>query len=201
MVDAMGLLREEAFMAAAFDVLIVLILALVVLGLAYGIHRLVVGGAALRKLSGKLLVTCPETQKTAAVKVATTRAALAAIAGRQHLELNQCSRWPEREGCDQACLSELGADPASHSVWALAAQWFQGKTCVYCGRPISELSHLEHPPGLVSFDGKIVEWDKLPAEDLPEMLGSARPVCWNCTVVESFRKEHPELVLERPWKH
>jgi hypothetical protein len=188
-------------MAPAFDVLIVLIIALVAVGVAYLIHRLVIGGVELRKLSGKMLVTCPETQKTAAVKVATARAAVAAITGKQHLELNQCSRWPERAGCDQACLAELTADPESHSAWTLASKWYEGKTCVYCGRPISELSHLDHPPGIVSFDGKIIEWDKLQAEDLPEVLGSARPVCWNCTVVESFRKEHPELVLERPWKH
>jgi hypothetical protein len=188
-------------MAPALDVLIVLVIALAALGVAYVIHRLVLGGAELRKLSGKMLVTCPETHKPAAVKVATGRAAVAAIAGKEHVELSQCSRWPEREGCDQACLSELMADPESHSVWTIASKWYQGKTCFYCGRPIAELSHVDHNPGLVSFDGKIIEWDQLRPEDLPEQLAAARPVCWNCTVVESFRKEHPELVIERPWKH
>lgn len=188
-------------MAPALDVLIVLVIALAALGVAYVIHRLVLGGGELRKLSGKMLVTCPETHKTVAVKVATGRAAVAAIAGKEHVELSQCSRWPEREGCDQACLGELLADPESHSVWTIASKWYQGKTCFYCGRPISELSHVDHSPGLVSFDGKIIEWDQLRPEDLPEQLAAARPVCWNCTVVESFRKEHPELVIERPWKH
>ncbi|HXZ31496.1 MAG TPA: hypothetical protein VEH30_04395 [Terriglobales bacterium] len=188
-------------MAPVFDVLLVLVIALAVLGVAYAVHRLVLGGAQVRKLSGKMLVTCPETHKTVAVKVATGRAALAAIAGKEHVELNNCSRWPERQDCDQACLGELLADPEKHSVWAIASKWYQGKTCFYCGRPISELSHLDHSPGLISFDGKIIEWDKLRAEELPEQLASARPVCWNCTVTEAFRKEHPELVINRPWKH
>jgi hypothetical protein len=188
-------------MAPAFDILIVLLIAIAALGVAYVIHRLVIGGRELRKFSGKMLVTCPETHQTAAVKVATGQAALAAIAGKEHVELSECSRWPEREGCDQACLGELTADPESHSVWAIASKWYLGKTCFYCGRPIPQLSYLDHHPGMVSLDGKIIEWDKLPAEELPEKLAAARPVCWNCTVTESFRKEHPELVIERPWKH
>jgi hypothetical protein len=188
-------------MTPVFDVLVVLLIAFVALAAAYFIHRLVAGGREVRRFSGKMLVTCPETHETAAVKVATGRAALAAMAGKQHVELSQCSRWPERGECAQPCLDELVADPEAHSVWTLAAKWYQGKTCSYCGRPITELSHLDHSPGLVSFDGKIIEWDQLQPEDLPEQLASARPVCWNCTVVESFRKEHPELVVDRPWKH
>lgn len=188
-------------MAPAFDVLFVLLVALAALGIAYVIHRLVLGGGEIKKLCGKMLVTCPETHKAAAVKIAAGRAAMAAIAGKEHLELSQCSRWPEREGCDQACLSELKKDPERHSVWAIAARWYQGKACAYCGRPITELSHLDHTPGVISFEGKIIEWDQLRAEELPEQLASARPVCWNCTVVEAFRKEHPELLTERPWKH
>lgn len=188
-------------MTPVFDVLVILIIAFVALAAAYLIHRLVMGGHEVRKFSGKMLVTCPETHKTAAVKVATARAALAAMAGKQDVELSECSRWPERGPCDQPCLDQLLADPEAHSVWRLASKWYEGKTCAYCGRPISELSHLDHSPGLVSFDGKIIEWDQLRPEDLPEQLASARPVCWNCTIVESFRKEHPELVVDRPWKH
>jgi hypothetical protein len=188
-------------MTPVFDVLFILIIALVALAAAYLIHRLVTGGREIRKFSGKMLVTCPETHETAAVKVATGRAALAAMAGKQHVELSQCSRWPERGPCDEPCLEQLMADPEGHSVWALVSKWYQGRVCAYCGRPISELSHLDHSPGLVSFDGKVIEWDQLRPETLPEQLASARPVCWNCTIMESFRKEHPELVIERPWKH
>jgi len=188
-------------MAPALDVLLVLLAALAVLAVAYVVHRLLLSGAVLRRLSGKMLVTCPETHKTVAVRVATGKAALGAIAGKQHVELRNCTRWPERQDCDQACLNELLADPEKHSVWTIASKWYEGKACFYCGRPITELSHLDHSPGLISFDGKIIEWNQLRAEELPEQLASGRPVCWNCTVTESFRKEHPELVIDRPWKH
>jgi hypothetical protein len=133
--------------------------------------------------------------------VAIARAGLAAMAGREDVHLKQCTRWPERQGCDQACLGELLADPEKYSVWTIAAKWYQGKTCFFCGRPIAELSHLDHSPGLIGSDGNILEWDTLRAETLPDQLSSAQPVCWNCTITEAFRKEHPELVIDRPWKH
>ncbi|MGA8150047.1 MAG: hypothetical protein WB952_03800 [Terriglobales bacterium] len=170
-------------------------------GVAYLFHRLFLGGREFRKFSGKMLVTCPETHQTVAVKVAAARAALAVTAGRERVELSQCTRWPERKDCDQACLSELEANPEKHSVWNIVCKWYEGKSCVYCRRPISELHHLDHPPGLIGLDGKIIEWEKVPAEKLPEELASARAVCWNCSVVEGFRQEHGELVIERPWKH
>ncbi len=188
-------------MAPALDILAFLVIALLAVACAYVIHRLVLGSREIRKLSGKLLVTCPETHKTVAVKVATGKAAFAAIGGKQHLELNQCTRWPERQDCDQACLAELKTNPEDHRVWKLASEWYRGKTCVFCGRPISDLSHLDHSPGVVSFEGRIVEWDKLAPEELPQELAKAQPACWNCSVVEAFRKEHPELTIERPWKH
>lgn len=177
------------------------LLAFLVIVIAYLIHRLLVGGHQLRSFFGPKLVTCPETHQTVAVKVAVGRATLAALAGKQRIELCQCSRWPERADCDQACLSELKADPVEHGVWAIATHWYEGKNCFYCGRPITPLSHLEHPPALLGFDGKIVEWDEIPAEKLPAQFASAHPVCWNCAVVESFRQQHPELIVVRPWKH
>ena len=29
-------------------------------------------------------------------------------------------------------------------------------------------------------------------------MGTHLPVCWNCHIAESFRREHPELVVDRP---
>ena len=160
---------------------------------AYLVHRMLASGHEVRILFGQKLVSCPETHETVAVKVAVGRAALAAIRGKEHIELCQCTRWPERAGCGQECLEELKADPEEHGVWSIAAHWYDGKDCFYCGRPITPLSHLDHPPGLVGFDGKILELCRIPAEKLPQQFASARPVCWNCSVVESFRQQHPEL--------
>jgi len=177
------------------------LIAFLVITIAYIIHRVLVGGRDYRKFFGKMVVKCPETHETVAVKVASGRAALASIVGREHVQLSNCTRWPEKADCDQACLNELKADPASHKTWTIASKWYVGKNCFYCGRPISELSHLDHSPAVVGPDGKIIEWDTVPAEKLQETLASARPVCWNCNVVESFWKEHPDLVVERPWQH
>jgi len=173
---------------------------LVIVG-AYLLHRIIVGGREARKVAGKMLVTCPETHQTVAVKVKAGQTALAAMVGKEKVELSQCTRWPERRDCDQACLAELTADPEKHRVWTLAAEWYSGKSCIYCGRPISALSHLDHPPALIGLDDKIIEWQNIPAEQLPDKLATARPVCWNCNIVEGFRQEHPELVVNRPWKH
>ena len=177
------------------------LIALLVVAAAYLVHRVLVGGHEFRKFFGKMLVTCPENHQTVAVKVASGRAALSAMVGKEHVELNQCTRWPEKEDCDQACVRDLKAAPEIHSVWGIAAKWYHRKNCAYCHRPIAELSHLDHPPALIDFEGKMIEWDELPAEKLPEELAAARAVCWNCSVIEGFRQVHPELVTERPWRH
>jgi len=177
------------------------LIAVVVIAVAYAVHRLLIGGHEFRKFHGRMLVSCPENHQTVAVNVASGRAALAAMIGKEHVELNQCTRWPEKQDCDQACLRDIEAAPERHSVWGIAAKWYQGKICVYCHRPISDLSRLEHPPALISFDGKIIEWECIQPELLPDRLAVAQPVCWNCSIIEGFRKEHPELVTERPWQH
>ena len=177
------------------------LLAFLVITVAYLIHRVWVGGHDFRKYFGKMLVTCPETHETVAVKVASGRAAVASMIGKEHIELSNCTRWPEKADCDQACLNELKDDPKNHQVWTIASKWYVGKECFFCRRPISELSHLDHSPGLVDTGGKIIEWDEIPAEKLPQTLASAKPVCWNCNVVEAFRQGHPELIVERPWRN
>jgi hypothetical protein len=174
-----------------------LIALLLVVG-AYIIHRAHIAIRQYRKFRGKMLVECPETHKAAAVKVAGVSEAMAAFVGQRHVELNACSRWPERAGCDQDCLSQLETDPESHRVWQIASQWFAGKQCVYCGKPIEHFGYLDHRPALLDAANQTVEWDKIPAEKLPEKLSSCRPVCWDCHVAETFRREHLELVVDRP---
>lgn len=57
---------------------------------------------------------------------------------------------------------------------------------------------MERKPALMSPERRTVEWHEVPAETLPEVLSTYRPVCWSCHIAESFRREHPELVIERP---
>jgi hypothetical protein len=50
---------------------------------------------------------CPETGQPANVQVDAGRAARAAIFGRVRLAVQNCSRWPERDGCGQSCVAPL----------------------------------------------------------------------------------------------
>ena len=147
---------------------------------------------------GERLVVCPETQKPAAVDVAAGPAARHALVGDLSLRLSDCSRWPEREGCGQDCLSQVEADPASCLVWNIVARWYADKTCAVCHKPFGEIHWHDHPPALLDAEKRTAQWIEVPPEKLPEVFATHWPVCWNCHVAESFRREHPDLVVDRP---
>jgi hypothetical protein len=179
-----------------------LAITMVVLALAAGLclSRAVRGIRAYFKFRGQRLVTCPETQQAAAVAVGARKAALVAFLKAPRLRLVECSRWPERENCGQACLKQIEVDPEHCLVWNLVAQWYEGKRCVYCRKPIGPLHHLDHAPALLGPDSTTTEWKQARPERLPEIFQTHRPVCWNCHVTETFRRLHPELVTERPYE-
>src|SRR5690242_20605091 len=175
---------------------ILLLMAIAVAGLV------VVGlGRALRtylRVRGKRLVSCPETHKPAAVRAAAGKVALEATVGNQQLRLSECSSWPEREACGQECLAQIQEAPKACLVWTIINRWYQGQKCVYCHKPFEEIHWHDHPPALLDSECRTVEWNKIPAEKLQEMLVTHWPVCWSCHMTETFRREHPELVVDRP---
>jgi hypothetical protein len=173
-----------------------LLLGLLALAAAYLIYRIV----PVLKFRGTMLVTCPENRKPAAVKVATLRAAAKALLGRRQVELGDCSRWPERRDCGQDCLCEIEGDPVGHRVWSIASRWYEGKTCVYCHKPIEPLSHVDQRPALLDAQRRTIEWDDIPPDKLPEALAGCLPVCWNCHVAEKLIREHPDRVTVREWE-
>ena len=147
---------------------------------------------------GERLVVCPETQKPAAVGVDAGRAARGALAGNLKVRLSDCSRWPEREGCGQDCLSQVEADPETCMVWNIVARWYADKTCALCGKPFGEIHWHDHRPALLDAEMRTVQWTEVAPEKLPEVFATHWPVCWNCHVAESFRRQHPERVVDRP---
>jgi len=149
------------------------------------------------KFRGKRLVSCPETHKPAAVRVAAGKAALEVTVGNHQLRLSECSRWPEREACGQECLAQIQEAPKACLVWTIINQWYQGQKCVYCHKPFGEIHWHDHPPALLGSERRTVEWDKIPTEKLQEVMGTHWPVCWNCHIAQTFRREHPELVVDR----
>lgn len=153
-----------------------------------------------RRYQGKMLVTCPGTGKPAAVKVDTWRGILAALVGFRRVQLCACSGWPEREDCDQDCLCEIEANPEEHKVWTIASKWFEGKKCAVCGEAISPVQHLDRTPALANFKHETQQWDQIPTEKLPEALWASQPVCWNCHIAETFKRQFPDRVTYRPWE-
>jgi hypothetical protein len=182
---------------------IVYLLLYIFVGLGVALLLLRISGAARTyfKLKGKMLITCPETEMPAAVDVDAKDAAEHSILTQPHLRLSDCSRWPERRGCGQECLSQIEAAPEECLVRTFVAKWYAGKACVYCGKPIEGVEWLGgQRPALLDPNHQTVQWDQICPENLPEVLAKYAPVCWNCHITETFRRDHPELVVERPWR-
>jgi hypothetical protein len=152
-----------------------------------------------QRYRGQRLVTCPETHRAAAVHVNAMKAAREALAGREEIRLDQCSRWPEKRNCGQECLSQVNADPANCLVWNIVADWYKGKFCAYCQQPFTDLHWHEHYPALLSPDRIAKQWNEIPAETLPQVFETHLPVCWNCYIAETFRRQNPDRVLDRTW--
>lgn len=151
---------------------------------------------ARRRLAGVRLVTCPETGTLAAVGFDRTHAALTAFVQDQaDAQLERCSRWPARGRCDQPCLLDA-LDPERRTS-SLVARWAADKRCVYCGKPLVEAPVVGHHVAVLGASGGTIEWCDVAPETLPQALASGAPVCWDCHVVETFRRVHPELVTDR----
>lgn len=146
---------------------------------------------------GRRLVKCPETKETAAVGVAAGKAAATALWSDPTLRLEQCSRWPERQNCGQECLQQIESDPDNCLIWNIVSHWYEGQSCALCHKSFGRLKHLDHPPALMDADRKTTEWKDFRPEQLAQIFATCQPVCWDCHVTETFRREHPELVIYR----
>jgi hypothetical protein len=161
---------------------------------------LTVAVRAYMKYRGKRVITCPETQHPAAVHVNAGNAAREAVFGKQDIHLDQCSRWPERQNCGQDCLSQIEADPEACLVWNMVDKWYQGKSCAYCQRPFKDIHWHDHQPALLGPDRNIAQWGEIPPENLPVVFQNFLPVCWNCFIAETYRRNHPGQVCDRKWE-
>lgn len=151
-----------------------------------------------RTYRGIRVITCPENRQPAAVRVAAFDAAKwAALAGEADLHLRSCSRWPEMAGCDEACLRQIESAPGECLVPSIVASWYAGKRCRFCHRAIENIVWHERPPAVRLPDGTTREWKDIAPQDLPSVFATGEPACWACHVFETFRREHPEMVVER----
>ena len=144
---------------------------------------------------GPRLVECPDNHQPASV---TVRAAAAAWGG--SLQLDRCSRWPEKASCGRECLSQIERSPDGCLVRTMVTDWYADKSCSVCHQPIGRVDWFERKPGLMDAAGRVRQWQEVAPEMLPSVLSNHVPVCFDCCVSETFRRQHPELVLENPWR-
>lgn len=151
-----------------------------------------------RRYRGKMLITCPENKQPAVVEVDAKYAALTATLEGENLTLKNCTRWPEMQNCGQECLSQIEKSPEGCQVRNILDRWFKDRRCAFCHTKFEHIHWHDHKPALLSPDNVLLEWHEIPVEELPQILETHAGVCWNCYVTESFRRQHPELVVERP---
>jgi hypothetical protein len=180
-------------MDATYLVLGIAIAALAVAALAIQFAR------TFNTYTGVRVIACPRDTEPAAVKVDAMRAArTAAVGGKPDVQLSDCTFWPERAGCAQACRTQIEDSPDGCRLKSLVTGWYDNKRCSYCARWIGPIVWHERPPALRSPQNVTVEWTEIPPQEVPAVLKTYQAVCWKCHVVESFRREHPELVVDRP---
>ncbi|HEX7421105.1 MAG TPA: hypothetical protein VF505_14540 [Thermoanaerobaculia bacterium] len=144
------------------------------------------------KNRGTRVIICPETGNGAAVRIDALHAARTA-----EVRLADCTRWPERAGCDEGCLPQIEESPHGCLVHFIAADWYLGKSCVSCKRPIGPIPWHEASPAILKKDGTTSEWKDIPPQYLPELFGTSKPLCWYCNNVAELERLQPELITRR----
>ena len=86
----------------------------------------------------------------------------------------------------------------------IVANWGEGRACALCGWHLGQFGALEGDLALLAPDGTTVAWQDVPPDELLEVFSTHEPACRNCHVVETFRREHPELIQggagRAPWR-
>jgi hypothetical protein len=162
--------------------------------LYFGIRYFVRTG---KRFGGGRVIICPETGKQAMVEVDARHAALTSLLHQPDIRLESCWRWPLNKECGQECLVELDVAPPECLVRSVLMKWYKGRRCVFCQRIFEEISLTDHKPALLCLEGIPVEWSQVKVSNLREVLLTHTPVCWNCHIAQTFRREHPDLVVER----
>ena len=159
---------------------------------------LVVAVQTWTQVHGTRVVTCPETNGPVAVRVDVPHALATAVWDQVDLRLTSCSRWPERQDCDQPCVQQIEQAPSDTHPRTIAAHFFGRKRCAICTRRIDPLSHMTLQPGFMHpVTHKVEAWDDLPAQDLPRAIATSHPLCQHCTLAEMFRQKFPDRVTDR----
>ena len=149
------------------------------------------------RFRGPRIVTCPETMRPAVVEVNAKRAARTAPFGEPVVEVKSCSEWPDRGDCDRACGDGIAAAPADSKIRKVVANWYANKRCVLCRKSFGNPAWLEHEPALIDPYGRLLTLDEIPVRDIPDVLSTHSPVCWDCRMADLIRRNRPDLFGRR----
>lgn len=172
-----------------------LVIGIMALASYFGIRWLV---RTYSRYRGTRIVTCPQTGRPAVVEIDALHASLTSTVGPPDIRLENCWRWPLKEQCGQECLTNLDVAPKECLVSGVLMRWYRGRNCCYCHKPFEEIHWIDHRPALRHPEGSLVQWSDVPMENLSTVLETHLPVCWDCFIAQSFKREHPELVVLRP---
>jgi hypothetical protein len=177
-------------MALAYVIVVALVVAAIFFGVRYFVR-------VSQRFSGERVIICPETGKQAMVEIDLRRAALSSLVGQTDLRLESCWRWPLKQDCGQECLLQLDVASPECLVRGVLEKWYRGKKCAFCERAFEEIQLIDHKPALLSPEGITVEWAQIPVSAVNEAMTTCLPVCWNCHIAQTFRREHSDLVVDR----
>src|SRR4051812_37826023 len=145
------------------------------------------------RVRGPRVVVCPETQTPVAVRVDVGHAITSAIWEKAEVRLTACTRWPGSQDCDQPCVRQIEKAPSATNPKTIAAHFFSRRRCAICSERIEPPSGITLQPGFMDpVTRKVDTWDDVPAQDLPRAIATWRPLCSNCTLAESFRRNVPD---------
>ena len=93
---------------------------------------------------------------------------------------------------------QVRGNPHDPATTAELKHFFEGKSCGSCNRAIPPVHAGEIRPGLLDPNThETMAWNEIPAANLASTLRSHQPICSNCLTLETFRRRHPELVVDR----
>lgn len=90
---------------------------------------------------------------------------------------------------------ELG--PQDCLLRNILINWYADKHCVSCGRLFGEIHLYDHKPALLSPQGQTVTWSEVPPERVPDVLTTHFPICWDCHILQTLRREYPDMIVDR----
>jgi len=145
------------------------------------------------RMRGTRVVVCPETAEPAAVEVDAAHAAVTALVEKPDIRLKDCSRWPERAGCEQPCVAQIADAPTETRASDMLKRWYFGKHCAICRRDIAPM-HLAGPqPGLLNVAShQTVAWPEIPGQDLP---GALKPTCRCAQTARSLKRSVASFLI------